>query len=326
MDTKTPIHYATLAPSGHNTQPWKFSINKNTIRLFPDFTRSLPVVDPDNLALFISLGCALENLVIAARQEGLRCRVDYFSEDETEECIRITLQKEDISKEQDLFDAFPERHSNRSLYDERNIAKPDMDQLLLDGESTSVEVMALDAGEQDVEPIISLVKEACEIQFKDRRFVNELTSWIRFSKKEVRRRKDGLTAKVMGFPYIPGRLGRIILKTFARPKPEADKTERQIRSSSHLLMFVCKKNDKKHWVDTGRVFERIALKAASLGISHAHLNMPCEVESVRMKLSKHLQLQPGEQPVLLIRLGYAGDVPRSPRRPIGDVLIQGKVN
>jgi|GEM_PF-2243509 len=38
------INYATLAPSGHNTQPWRFSIEANTIRIFPDLTRRLPVV------------------------------------------------------------------------------------------------------------------------------------------------------------------------------------------------------------------------------------------------------------------------------------------
>ena len=63
---KEIIHYATLAPSGHNTQPWKFSIKDNSILIYPDYSRRLSVVDPDDHALFISLGCALENLVIAA--------------------------------------------------------------------------------------------------------------------------------------------------------------------------------------------------------------------------------------------------------------------
>jgi hypothetical protein len=174
-----------------------------------------------------------------------------------------------------------------------------------------------------VEPIIELVKEACKIQFNDRQFVEELISWIRFTKKEVRTKKDGLTADVMGFPYIPRWLGRIILKTFIKPKSEAEKTEKQIRSSSHLFLFVCKRNDKRHWVDTGRTFQRIALKATSLGIAHAHLNMPCEVESVRKKLSSHLQLDAEEQPILLIRLGYSAEVPRSPRRSLDEVLING---
>ncbi len=42
------IRFATLAPSGHNTQPWKFTINENSIQICPDLSRCLPVVDPDN--------------------------------------------------------------------------------------------------------------------------------------------------------------------------------------------------------------------------------------------------------------------------------------
>jgi nitroreductase len=78
LQMKELIRYATLAPSGHNTQPWKFSIKENSIRIFPDFTRHLTVVDPDNRELYISLGCALENLVIAARYAGYDSEVEYF--------------------------------------------------------------------------------------------------------------------------------------------------------------------------------------------------------------------------------------------------------
>lgn len=53
------IGYATLAPSTNNTQPWKFEIAEGTIRVLPDFGRCLPVADPLNRELYISLGCAL---------------------------------------------------------------------------------------------------------------------------------------------------------------------------------------------------------------------------------------------------------------------------
>jgi hypothetical protein len=40
------IRLTTLAPSG-NTQPWKFTINENSIQICPDFSRCLTVVDPE---------------------------------------------------------------------------------------------------------------------------------------------------------------------------------------------------------------------------------------------------------------------------------------
>lgn len=56
------VWYATLAANGHNTQPWKFAVQENQIEIHPDYSRRLPVVDPGDRELWISLGCALENL------------------------------------------------------------------------------------------------------------------------------------------------------------------------------------------------------------------------------------------------------------------------
>ena len=61
------VRCATLAPSGHNTQPWKFHIDRGSISMLPDFNRRTSVVDPDDHHLFVSLGCALENLAQASK-------------------------------------------------------------------------------------------------------------------------------------------------------------------------------------------------------------------------------------------------------------------
>ena len=61
------VRYATLAPSSHNTQCWKFRVEDNAIAILPDLARRTPAVDPDDHHLFVSLGCAAENLVQACR-------------------------------------------------------------------------------------------------------------------------------------------------------------------------------------------------------------------------------------------------------------------
>ena len=66
------IRYATLAPNGHNAQPWLFRPSKNRIDILPDFARRTPVVDPDDHHLFVSLGCAAENLALASAARGRR--------------------------------------------------------------------------------------------------------------------------------------------------------------------------------------------------------------------------------------------------------------
>ena len=71
--------YASKAPSGHNTQPWKFHIADNTITVIPNFEVALPVVDGNNRELFISLGCAVENLCIAANHFGYTTQIVEYS-------------------------------------------------------------------------------------------------------------------------------------------------------------------------------------------------------------------------------------------------------
>ena len=69
------VSKATKAPSGHNTQPWRFRQNGSAVEIHPDFDRRLPVVDPDDRELFVSLGCATENLCLAAQTKGYKSAV-----------------------------------------------------------------------------------------------------------------------------------------------------------------------------------------------------------------------------------------------------------
>ena len=56
------VRYATLAPSSHNTQCWKFRIEEQAISILPDLTRRRPAVDPDDHHLFVSLGGAPQKI------------------------------------------------------------------------------------------------------------------------------------------------------------------------------------------------------------------------------------------------------------------------
>ncbi|HYN78061.1 MAG TPA: hypothetical protein VES73_09750 [Lamprocystis sp. (in: g-proteobacteria)] len=85
------VRYATLAPSSHNTQCWKFALagNGRSIAILPDLSRRCPAVDPDDHHLFVSLGCAAENLIQAALAHGLKGDARF---DPASDAVRVALE------------------------------------------------------------------------------------------------------------------------------------------------------------------------------------------------------------------------------------------
>jgi len=64
------VQYGVLAPSTHNTQPWRFEVDNNVLRITPDHARSLPQADPTTRNLFVSIGACIENIIVAAQAYG----------------------------------------------------------------------------------------------------------------------------------------------------------------------------------------------------------------------------------------------------------------
>src|SRR5262245_57770681 len=110
------LHYAVLAPSGHNTQPWLFKTDGDWIELHADRTRALPVVDPEDRELTISCGAALFHLRSAIRYFGFAPKIQTFPDPANPDFLaRITLDARlpATDEEQLLFRAITRRRTNR---------------------------------------------------------------------------------------------------------------------------------------------------------------------------------------------------------------------
>ena len=117
------VRYATLAASGHNTQPWRFRVGDKHIEILPDFSRRTPVVDPDDHHLFASLGCAVENLSLAAGARGRPGDLSFSDADSGSVMFTFGAgPREDPA----LFDAIPKRQSTRADYDGRPVSAADL--------------------------------------------------------------------------------------------------------------------------------------------------------------------------------------------------------
>ena len=158
-------------------------------------------------------------------------------------------------------------------------------------------------------------------QINDAAFVSELKAWIRFGADEALRTGDGLFAGASGNPALPRWLGIRMMGLFFTAKSENERFSRQIRNSAGIAVFVSERNDKAHWVEAGRCYERFALQATALGIRNAFLNQPVEVGAIRPQLASWLGIGPGARPDLVVRFGRGPAMPLSMRRPVQAVLV-----
>jgi hypothetical protein len=309
------VRYATLAPSSHNTQCWKFRVDDGAISILPDFSRRCPVVDPDDHHLFVSLGCAAENLILAALANGLK---GHAGLEPTEgNALRVALEPTSPVAST-LFQAIPERQSTRGEYDGQPLARQELELLEKAGTGNGVQVILL-TERQAMEKVLEYVVQGNTAQMNDPAFVEELKQWIRFSGNEAVRTGDGLYAASSGNPPSPTWLGRLLFGLFFTPNSENDKYAKHVRSSAGIAIFVSDTPGPAQWVEVGRCYERFALQSAALGIRNAMLNQPVEVQTLRPQFSAYLGIGK-RRPDLVVRFGRGPKLPSSLRRPVKEVL------
>lgn len=307
------VRYATLAANGHNAQPWTFAIQADSVEIYPDYTRRLRVVDPENRELWISLGCALENLLLTARALGYATHVTYPG---PRDFIRVQLSP-DTPHRTEQFEAIPTRQSTRSDYDGQPVKMAILDQLQALPLEPGVALKVI-TSQPERETVLDYVVEGNLAQYADKAFVNELIAWLRFNKREALGSNDGLYTRCTGNPEVPRWLGRLFVAA-TKPGQQAETDARKLRSSSGAIVFTSESDDKAAWVRTGQVYQRVALQLTSQGIKSAFLNQPIEVAPLRSQFQSALDLGMA-RPQLLIRFGHAHPMPQSLRRPVELVL------
>lgn len=309
------VRYATLAPNGHNTQPWRFHLAPRRIAILPDFARRTPVVDPDDHHLFVSLGCAAENLALAAAATGRKGALRFEPGGAGSIAFEFATAPAERSA---LFDAIPTRQSTRADYDGRAVPPADLATLAAAANVPGVDLVLL-TGRPRIERVLELVLAGNRAQMADPAFLRELKQWLRFNPRRALQSGDGLFSRASGNPGAPDWLGSLLFDLAFRVSSENEKYAGQLRSSAGIAVFLSERADKDHWVRAGRACQRFALQATALGLKHAFVNQPVEVAALRPELAALVGM-PGRRPDLVMRFGYGPAMPFSPRRPATAVL------
>ncbi len=309
------IRYAALAANSHNTQPWRFKVTHGAIAIQPDMTRRIPVVDPDDHHLWASLGCAAENLQLAAQARGRPGELRFEPAHDGGVVFDFGTGSPTGSP---MFDAIPRRQSTRSDYDSKSVSTADLTALAAAAAIPGVDVVLI-TDRPRINQVRDLIVAGNTAQMADPAFVRELRAWLRFNPRAAIETGDGLFSATSGNPILPDWLGLSLFDWVFKADAENAKYAQQIATSAGLAVFVSQKDDREHWVLAGRACQRFALQATALGLKVAFVNQPVEVARFRPELAA-LAGMPGRRPDIVMRFGYGAALPYSARRSVEAVL------
>jgi hypothetical protein len=302
------LSYAILAPSSHNSQPWKFNVSEDEIKIYADKSKWLEVADADQRELYISLGCALENLLVAAEHFGYGHNVTYFPSDEDLVAVVKLAPKGRLSRDPSLFEAMLSRHTNRKLYENRDAPESALQTLLNQSADDDLQLY-LTSDPKTINRFGDLVVQADKIQYGNPDYRSELGFW--------------LGQGVMGPTGIQAKVAQLYVVLFDAGSGQM-KIDAELVNSTPVLGFISsRENDRTSQVKAGQLLERVWLAAEAEGLRLHPMSQALEVQETKEDLAA-LVPEEGSYPQQTFRLGYAEpEEGHTPRSPVKDVIISG---
>jgi hypothetical protein len=339
------VRAGILAASPHNTQPWLFQVDDSSITLFADRSRHLGTMDPYFREMFIGLGCAIENIVMAGRAEGYTCQVslpkgplpvqkETFTEPVA--VIQLTPGPKVVDA---LYEAIPHRHTNRGAYDTNKEIPASLlttaRTLVCDDAVNLTLLTTPDAKQRFAKGTV----QATQTIIADRQMSADSHRWFRMDQQSMDQHRDGVTLEGVGLSPIVLRLAKFMPGVSGK---ESDtvwlKNTRDVHTATAAAFGCLLVRDLYSQVDNlqaGRVWQRLHLWATTQGIAVQPLNqlMECidrerQVGKPDVTANKLTQLI-GRQswyPTFAFRMGYPVQAALPvPRRPVTEVLLRQAV-
>jgi len=318
------LYLASLAPSGHNTQPWLVKyIEPFHWVICNDKTKWLSAVDPTQRETILSIGAFLQNLEYAAKFYGFQySSMQLALTNQDEEIVDVTLTKAPTAANLTI-DAIKLRRTVRSGYQSEALKKEDLS-YLIENEADFIHYIPNDSKEHRW--LNEQTIEANRLQSYRDDAQGELADWIRFSSEDARTHADGLTLAGMEIDGIPAWILRNFYKKADIMKNKfreqsIDKVAKQVKQSAGWLIISSNDYTVKNLLETGQRMQRLFLKVRSKNIAIHPMTQIIEEPSTNKALSASIGVQ---QPIqFILRTGYITDYPApvTLRRSVNRFLI-----
>ena len=311
------IRYAILAPSSHNSQPWRFCIAGDQMEIYADRTRALAVIDHADRELVISCGAALFTLCLCLRNLGVEPAIKRQPEGRDADPlarVRILGKRATTTDERVLFGAITKRRTTRAAFEARDLSDQLQRALAAAVENEGAWLWRIQTQQQRI-ALADLIAEADREQWSDPRVRRELAAWMHPNRSAS---GDGMPGHTVGLSDLVSVVAPVVMRTFDLGGGRAAH-DREIALGSPLMAVIGTEADNsKDWLVAGEALMHLLLRATAEGVRVSYLNQPIELAHLRARLREMLVSE--LYPQLCLRLGFGPVVRPTPRRALDDVL------
>jgi hypothetical protein len=308
------VELATRAPSVHNTQPWRWRGGPQSLELYADRSRQLPVGDPDGRNLVISCGVALHHAQVAADALGWSARVTRLPDpDRLDLLARLALAPATPSRHAgQLIEAMDKRCTDRRRFTSWPVPDERLTHLAAQASSQGARGLPLtDVSERFRAEL--LINRAIDLQHADRPVMLEQQAWVDHGTV------DGVPSGVLPAPF------NVSVRRHSRFTTGLveDLGDPEIEGSDGLVVLCAENDDPAAWLTAGEGLGSMWLAANIDGLSVVPISQVVEVAETRAAF--RLEVLGGlAHPLVVIRVGWQpisrSQLPRTPRRPVSEVL------
>ncbi|UCC47374.1 MAG: hypothetical protein JSV41_07635 [Gemmatimonadota bacterium] len=310
------LFFASLAPSGHNVQPWVVRIeDADRWVVGADASRRLPAVDPQNRELMLSIGAFTENLALAASASGYEAEIEVLAGSTFDaDLLQVRLQ---VAEPRDYpLQRLSSRRTLRGGYSNVELRRDDVSAL---SEPLADRALFIPPSSPQAAYLRETAVESFRAQTWRDDAQEELAEWVRFDDDAVFAHRDGLTMASMEISGIAA----CFVRLFADDVMSKNFREQGIKKTAKLagqgggwLVVTSADDSVAELIETGRRWQRMNLLLHELGIAAHPMSQMLEEEPWRGELADQLELT--GMPQFILRVGYVDDYPDpvSPRRPV----------
>jgi hypothetical protein len=306
---------ATLAPSVHNTQPWRLHLKDGRLDIYADRSRQLMVLDPTSRQLLISCGCAITNARVSLAGSGLGVQVrrnPHPMHDDLVASLALTDEPADAALAA-LDPVIEVRQTNRRSFTDEPVP-PAVMRTLEEAAAAEQSLLYVISDREQRRVVANLSQRADDIENSNPAYRAELRAWI----SDDPERRDGVPEAAV--PRAGGSASvEMPIRNF-HPRGNAGLPAAAESAKDHTLVLLCTAGDSpSEWLRAGEGLGRVLLEISRHGYSASPLTQVTEVPSVRAELRRELRLS--GYPHVLLRVGRAPEAPESRRRRLVDMLI-----